>query len=38
MAALEKFYGDPAYQKVIPVRQSAGEYVVLAIDGFVPRN
>ena len=38
MAALEKFYSDPAYQKVIPVRQSAGEYVVLAIDGFVPRN
>ena len=38
MAALEGFYGDPAYQKVIPVRQSAGDYVVLAIDGFVPRN
>jgi len=38
MAALEKFYDDPAYQRVIPLRQSAGDYVVLAIDGFVPRE
>ena len=38
MAALEKFYNDPAYQKVIPIRQSAGDYTVLALDGFQPRN
>jgi uncharacterized protein (DUF1330 family) len=38
MDALLKFYNDPAYQKVIPVRQSAGDYTILAVDGFQPRN
>lgn len=36
MAALRLFYDDPAYQKIIPIRQSAGRYTVLAVDGFVP--
>jgi uncharacterized protein (DUF1330 family) len=35
MAALRLFYDDPAYQKIIPIRQSAGRYTVLAVDGFV---
>ena len=33
LEALRKFYDDPAYQKVIPIRQSAGEYTILEIDG-----
>jgi len=36
MAALRLFYDDPAYQKIIPLRQSAGRYTVLAVEGFVP--
>lgn len=32
LEALRRFYEDPAYQKVIPIRQSAGEYVVLEVD------
>jgi uncharacterized protein (DUF1330 family) len=36
LAALRIFYDDPAYQKIIPLRQSAGKYTVLAVDGFVP--
>ena len=31
--ALHKFYNDPAYQKVIPIRQSAGDYTILEVDG-----
>lgn len=31
--ALRGFYADPAYQKVIPIRQSAGDYVLLEVDG-----
>lgn len=40
MAALTRFYEDPAYQKIIPIRQSAGTYTVLAADGVTqgPRN
>lgn len=30
--ALRKFYQDPEYQKVIPIRQSAGDYVLLEVD------
>jgi len=30
--ALRRFYADPAYQKVIPIRQSAGDYVLLEVD------
>lgn len=30
--ALRRFYGDPAYQKIIPIRQSAGDYVLLEVD------
>ncbi|MBU3673218.1 MAG: DUF1330 domain-containing protein [Sinobacteraceae bacterium] len=33
MQALETFYRDPAYQRAIPLRQSAGEYTLLAIEG-----
>lgn len=33
MQALEIFYRDPAYQRAIPLRQSAGEYTLLAIEG-----
>lgn len=33
LAALRGFYNEPDYQKVIPVRQSAGDYIVLEIDG-----
>lgn len=36
MGALKAFYEDPAYQRIIPIRQSAGLYTVLAVDGFVP--
>lgn len=35
---LRKFYDDPAYQALIPIRQSAGDYTLLAIDGFDSRN
>lgn len=35
---LRKFYDDPAYQALIPIRRSAGDYTLLAIDGFEPRN
>ncbi|MSO97015.1 MAG: DUF1330 domain-containing protein [Rhodospirillaceae bacterium] len=38
LEALRKFYEDPAYQKVIPIRQSAGDYVLLEVEGFQPRN
>jgi uncharacterized protein (DUF1330 family) len=38
MDALMKFYNDPAYQKVIPIRQSAGDYIVLAADSPAPRT
>lgn len=31
--ALRSFYADPEYQKVIPIRQSAGDYVLLEVDG-----
>lgn len=31
--ALRRFYEDPAYQQVIPIRQSAGDYVLLEVDG-----
>jgi uncharacterized protein (DUF1330 family) len=31
LEALRRFYEDPAYQKVIPVRQSAGDYVLLEV-------
>lgn len=31
--ALRRFYDDPAYQRVIPIRRSAGEYVLLEVDG-----
>ncbi len=37
-AGLRKFYDDPAYQALIPIRQSAGDYTLLAIDGFEARN
>ncbi len=30
--ALRRFYEDPAYQKIIPIRQSAGDYVLLEVD------
>jgi uncharacterized protein (DUF1330 family) len=30
--ALRRFYADPAYQKIIPVRQGAGDYVLLEVD------
>jgi uncharacterized protein (DUF1330 family) len=30
--ALRRFYEDPAYQKVIPIRQAAGDYLLLEID------
>jgi uncharacterized protein (DUF1330 family) len=33
MQALETFYRDPAYQRAIPLRHSAGDYTLLAIDG-----
>lgn len=33
MQALETFYRDPAYQRAIPLRQSAGEYTLLAVEG-----
>ena len=33
MQALDTFYRDPAYQRAIPLRQSAGEYTLLAIEG-----
>lgn len=33
LSALKSFYEDPAYQKIIPIRQSAGNYTVLAVDG-----
>lgn len=33
MQALETFYRDPAYQRAIPLRHSAGEYTLLAIEG-----
>ncbi len=32
IAALQAFYEDPAYQKIIPIRQGAGDYVLLEID------
>ncbi len=38
LEALRKFYDDPAYQKVIPIRQSAGEYTILEIDGVQSSN
>lgn len=37
LEALRKFYNDPAYQKVIPIRQSAGDYTVLEVDGALAR-
>ena len=30
--ALRGFYADPAYQQIIPIRQSAGDYTLLEID------
>lgn len=30
--ALRRFYEDPAYQKLIPIRQSAGDYLLLELD------
>jgi uncharacterized protein (DUF1330 family) len=30
--ALRRFYEDPAYQEIIPIRQSAGDYVLLEVD------
>jgi uncharacterized protein (DUF1330 family) len=30
--ALRRFYDDPAYQRIIPIRRSAGDYVLLEID------
>jgi uncharacterized protein (DUF1330 family) len=30
--ALRRFYADPAYQQIIPIRQSAGDYVLLEVD------
>jgi uncharacterized protein (DUF1330 family) len=38
LEALRKFYDDPAYQKVIPIRQSAGDYVLLEVDGVPAAN
>ncbi|MDX2143465.1 MAG: DUF1330 domain-containing protein [Rhodospirillaceae bacterium] len=38
LEALRKFYNDPGYQKVIPVRQSAGDYIVLEADSPAPRT
>jgi len=38
LEALRKFYEDPAYQKVIPIRQSAGEYLLLEVDGVPAAN
>jgi uncharacterized protein (DUF1330 family) len=32
VAALRRFYEDPAYQKVIPIRQSAGDYTLLELE------
>jgi uncharacterized protein (DUF1330 family) len=32
LEALRRFYEDPAYQKVIPTRQSAGDYTLLEVD------
>jgi uncharacterized protein (DUF1330 family) len=31
--ALRRFYEDPAYQKLIAIRQSAGDYVLLEVEG-----
>jgi uncharacterized protein (DUF1330 family) len=38
LEALRKFYNDPAYQKVIPIRQGAGDYIVLEVEGVAPRE
>jgi uncharacterized protein (DUF1330 family) len=38
LEALRKFYFDPAYQALIPIRRSAGDYTLLAIDGYQARN
>jgi uncharacterized protein (DUF1330 family) len=36
IAALRKFYNDPAYQKIIPIRTSGADYLVLELEGLPP--
>ena len=31
--ALRRFYEDPAYQPLIAIRQAAGDYVLLEVEG-----